>query len=434
MKRNEILLTTTILILIFSCSLFANGLSLNSVGTRATGMGGAMVGLADDATAIYWNPSGISNVDGGFVGFYLKGIHPMANYSWQYPALNIDINAEAVSNMYLAPNFFATYQVDAWTFGLGVFVPAGLGAEWNGDDLVQLSGGTSFEWMSRIGVVDIAPAVSYKFSDQFSLGLTVNIYYAFFDMKRPNAVPPPAPFGTYSQYTEESTGTGVGVTVGAQYKINEMWTLGATFRSKTTVNMSGTAEFPAFGLMGAPTESEFDREVAFPMWIAGGVAVRPSDRLILSFDVQYSQWSESENVLVTEYKDPTWKAALEADDDHLFVLKWEDATQIRLGAEYLASDDLALRLGYYYDPAPSPDETLNILFPSSTNHVITGGAGYRAGDWSFQLAAEYLFGQERVISDDLNNPAIPLEGFVNEMPGTHQVDIFAWSVGLGYTF
>jgi hypothetical protein len=40
----------------------------------------------------------------------------------------------------------------------------------------------------------------------------------------PNEVPPPAPEGTFSQYTEESTGTGVGVTVGAQYKINEMWT------------------------------------------------------------------------------------------------------------------------------------------------------------------------------------------------------------------
>ena len=66
--------------------------------------------------------------------------------------------------------------------------------------------------------------------------------------------------------------------------------------------------------------------------------------------------------------------------------------------------------------------------------LVTGGAGYRAGNWSFELGAEYLFGQERKISDELNNPANPLEGFVNEMPGTHQMDIFAWSVGLGYTF
>jgi long-chain fatty acid transport protein len=430
MKNVLSTIITVLLVMVMATGAFANGLALNSIGTRALGMGGAMVGLADDASAIYWNPAGISNIEGSFVGLYVTGIGPMANYSWQYPSFGIDINAKSVSNFYFAPNLFATYQAGDWTFGLGVYVPAGLGTEWNGDDLTQLSGGTSFEWMSRIGVVDISPAASYKISDQFSLGLAVNIYYAFFDMKRPNEVPsPPAPANTFSQYTEESSGTGFGVTVGAQYKINEMWTLGATFRSKTKVTMDGTAEYPAFGLLGAPTKSEFEREVAWPMWIAGGVAVRPSDRLVISFDVQYSQWSESEDVLVTEYKDPTWKGALEADDSHLFVLKWEDATQIRLGAEYMASDNLALRLGYYYDPAPAPDETLNILFPSSTNHVITGGLGYKAGNWLIEGSAEYLFGEERVISDELG-----AEGFVNDMPGTHQMDIFAFSIGVGYGF
>ncbi len=33
------------------------------VGSRAQGMGGAFVGLADDATALYWNPAGISRLD-----------------------------------------------------------------------------------------------------------------------------------------------------------------------------------------------------------------------------------------------------------------------------------------------------------------------------------------------------------------------------------
>ncbi|HOH08005.1 MAG TPA: UPF0164 family protein, partial [bacterium] len=30
------------------------------VGARATGMGGAFVGTADDASALYWNPAGIA--------------------------------------------------------------------------------------------------------------------------------------------------------------------------------------------------------------------------------------------------------------------------------------------------------------------------------------------------------------------------------------
>jgi len=429
MKRFFSLFLTVILMLVLTSGAFANGLSLNSIGTRALGMGGAMVGLADDASAIYWNPAGISNIEGAFAGLYVTAINPMASYSWQYSTFGIDVTAESITDYHFTPNFFATYQAGDWTFGLGVYVPAGLGVEWVGDDLIQLSGGTSLEWMSRIGVVDFSPVVSYKLSEQFSLGLAVNIYYAFFDMNRPAEVAP----NTYMQYTESSSGTGVGFALGAQYKINEMFTLGASFRGKTDVSMSGTAKNPAFAPAGAE-ETEFDRDVSWPMWIAGGVAVKPSECLVITFDVQYSQWSKSSDEFVTDYKSDVWKGALEPSDSHKFILKWEDATQIRLGAEYLASDKLALRLGYYYDPAPAPDETLNILFPSSTNHVITGGLGYRAGNWAIEVGAEYLFGAERVISDEWNNPVNPLEGFVNEMPGTHQMDIFAFSIGVGYGF
>jgi hypothetical protein len=34
--------------------------SLDAVGTRAQGMGGAFVGVADDASAVYWNPAGLA--------------------------------------------------------------------------------------------------------------------------------------------------------------------------------------------------------------------------------------------------------------------------------------------------------------------------------------------------------------------------------------
>ncbi|HEY0283950.1 MAG TPA: hypothetical protein VGC23_01065, partial [Vicinamibacterales bacterium] len=34
--------------------------SFGGVGTRAEGMGGAFVAVADDASAIYWNPAGIA--------------------------------------------------------------------------------------------------------------------------------------------------------------------------------------------------------------------------------------------------------------------------------------------------------------------------------------------------------------------------------------
>ena len=41
-----------------------------TVGTRALGMGGAFVAVADDVTAVYWNPAGLAN--GGVIDAALQ--------------------------------------------------------------------------------------------------------------------------------------------------------------------------------------------------------------------------------------------------------------------------------------------------------------------------------------------------------------------------
>jgi len=49
----------------------AGAQSFAAAGTRAAGMGGAFVGVADDATAIYWNPAGLAA--GSFFSLALDG-------------------------------------------------------------------------------------------------------------------------------------------------------------------------------------------------------------------------------------------------------------------------------------------------------------------------------------------------------------------------
>jgi len=60
MKKEKRVLIISILFSIAVFSLFANGLSLNSVGPKALAMGGAFIGQADDLSAFYWNPAGQS--------------------------------------------------------------------------------------------------------------------------------------------------------------------------------------------------------------------------------------------------------------------------------------------------------------------------------------------------------------------------------------
>ena len=57
-KTTPILLTFLMVLGLLPCSLSAQ--TFASAGTRAQGMGGAFVGVADDGTAIYWNPAGLA--------------------------------------------------------------------------------------------------------------------------------------------------------------------------------------------------------------------------------------------------------------------------------------------------------------------------------------------------------------------------------------
>src|SRR5690242_5810640 len=50
----------------------AGGFEGPGIGSRATGMGGAFIGLADDWTAIYWNPAGLAQHSRATAGMSLE--------------------------------------------------------------------------------------------------------------------------------------------------------------------------------------------------------------------------------------------------------------------------------------------------------------------------------------------------------------------------
>ncbi|MCF7792367.1 MAG: outer membrane protein transport protein [Candidatus Cloacimonetes bacterium] len=440
-------------VLLLTTGLFANGLSLNSIGPKALGMGGAFVGLADDGSAIYWNPAGLS--------WQAKAIHasvadiiPMAKYEYETYA----IEAEAKKNHYVSPNIFANYKMGNIGLGFGIYVPAGLGAEWDGEDLLAFNGpaafdpggnfpnafyGIEFDWMSEIAVIDFSPAISYAVNEKFSVGLAANIYYGMLELKRGadffgyDLDPTSAGFGTFAMGAEDGmldtqqaidvTGLGFGAALGLMYKPMDNLSIGLSYRSPVNVEFEGDAAFenaafaaiPIPGLTEEMAEIDTELDIEWPTWIAGGLAYEATEKLTITLDAQYSQWSSLDKIdVILQFPD-----ALGGETEEEMVLEWEDQTQIRFGAQYALRPCLDLRGGLYYDPAPSPDETLTILFPSGTYTVVTGGFGFHKNNFVVDFGAEYLIGGERDVEASPHN-----------MPGKHNIDIFAFSFGAGYKF
>jgi hypothetical protein len=93
-----------------------------------------------------------------------------------------------------------------------------------------------------------------------------------------------------------------------------------------------------------------------------------------------------------------WNPAGAAEGYTEILMAWEDKTQIRFGAEYTLNPGLALRAGYCHDPAPSPDETMNVLLPSFSFNTFTSGVGFAvSSEWKIDAGLEYMAGKDRII-------------------------------------
>ncbi|MGA2298096.1 MAG: outer membrane protein transport protein [FCB group bacterium] len=412
------------LFIILSVYSYSNGLSLNSIGPKALGMGGAFIGIADDYTAVYWNPAGIVNLKKAQIALFVTDDVPWSTYHYDpgYPRMGVD--AKSKTNHYISPGVsgYIPFLNGDLSVGLGVFVPAGLGSEWYGGDFKLLTNGASLNWKSKIMAYSFSPVIAYKFDKMLSIGAALNIYYATMDMSQPS--------GSF-QYTESGNGIGYSGSLGLLFNPFDMLSIGLSLKTQNTVKLKGTANTNEFYdlKIGGIDSSPYSRDLAWPTWFGAGIALRPFDGLTIAFDAQWSNWSKTEDSVLTTYNNNYWKNL--GLGTQTLTLHWKDCIQYRLGVQYMTSKTMAVRAGYYYDPAPAPDETMNILFPSDTYNAVTIGCGNDFGWLNVDLGLEYLFGSKRTVPSkiffDGNNG-------ISGLPGDHQTNIFAFSLGFSYKF
>lgn len=393
----------------------ANGLNLNGLGSRAQAMGGAFVGLADDFSAVFWNPAGAAAFRLTTYGFYATDLMPRATFNMSIrpdigyvpedPPPTVDARTKKASYLGFLGAYYKPIS-DKVVVGLGIGTPSGLGTKWNGADFAHLSGGAAYDWSSKVGVFSFSPLVAVKINDRVSVGATVNINYGNFNLKKPG--------GSFylggelvdlGQYEENMNGWGVGATLGVLIKPIDKLSVGLTVRTPSTLAFKGSALMSYLSMYELPDTSRLERKITWPLWIAGGLAFRPVPRLLLTADVQWTQWSKLDRI-ATDYLDPDW-ASVFAQGSLLNVqtLDWADKTQFRFGAEFALDASTALRAGYYNDPAPGPLSTLNVLLPTFTYNVLCVGVGKTIGGLQLDFGLEYLAGTGRTLQTDVHDIA-----------------------------
>ena len=280
--------------------------------------------------------------------------------------------------------------------GLGIGTPSGLGTTWDGADFAEMTGGTSYDWSSKVGVFSFSPLIAVKLATWLSVGATLNINNGNFNLKRPGGT---ADLGEgtvdLGQYEENMNGWGFGASFGVLVKPVDKLGIGLTVRTPSTVSFKGSARMSYLSLYDLPDTSDLTRKITWPLWIAGGVSFRPVERLLLSADVHWTQWSKLDRI-TTEYLETVWAMFMVGRAAWTASLNWKNATQIRFGAEYTLNATTALRAGYYNDPAPGPFTTMNLLLPTHTYNAFSLGVGKTIGDLQLDFGLEYLAGKDRI--------------------------------------
>jgi long-chain fatty acid transport protein len=435
MMRLKTLLLALLVVLLSTSGLLANGLNLNGFGARAASMGGAFVGLADDFTAVFWNPAGLAQLKKGTFGLTGDLLIPTGTYT-------LDTFSMQTNTKYYPAGLIGLFQPigDRIVVGLGAYTLSGLGANWNNTGLeaalvypypttIFTPPIEPYDWNSMIGSIVVSPAIAVKITDQIFFGATFNASYGFFKVNEWGeftTIPlDPPVLLNFGQATLDVKGWGFGATFGILFKPNDMVSFGVTYRTPSTFKLSGTESVENLALIGPfiqgsptiPDTSNVKMNVTSPMWIAGGVSLKPVKSLTLDFDLQWTNWKKI-NQLAVLFEDPVWNAIGKTEQDMAF--NWADKLQIRGGLEYKIGD-FALRGGYYYDPAPAPDETMNILIPGFTYNTITVGAGYHKGGFGLDLGFEYLMGEDRTIAPSEDN-----------IPGFYQFHILVPEISLTF--
>lgn len=377
--------------------------NFNIPSARGIGLGGAFVAVADDATAGMANPAGLTVLTKPEISVHYKVSrfsHTENVGNEENHDLRRDFTNEVGSQSYLS----LVYPHGKWSFSVyrqelinfeSSFEAEGFGSifeSWNLDPDDFEPGNKT---RSDIEVNNWGVAFAYRPKRYLSLGaanIASTLEFRFFEHLYQRLGQTGRPLRMFS-VTSNSSDTRYSISLGAKLEPTDYLSFGAVYRSGPRFEITNTIEDVDYSSGKADLyQAEQDLVFKVPDVYSFGVALRPQNNLMISFDivrVEYSDLVEGLDRNLNEddqavYLDGfPWVEFVDGDGIEDLILK--DGNEIHLGLEYhlLYRDFLIpLRVGFYTDPAhvvytTIENEALQRLFPRGDDEIHgTFGLGF----------------------------------------------------------
>ena len=387
-----------LLVLLFGASTsFAAGFRLPEAGVKAMGMGFAFTAQADDPSAIYFNPAGLTQLKGQNIMVGVTYVRENGNeFTGTTPLTGGATVSETQKSLnFFIPNAYYTRTTNSGNvaYGVGIFAPFGLGQEYKDKH-------TSI-FRNQITMIDLQtivvnPTIAFKVNEVLSVGGGIDYMYGRAKLEQT----PVSLVGNLYDGELKGNGDAWGYNFGLLLKPTENLRIGANYRSQFTleikdadVNFSNVNAAYGSGLLGTtPSNTKGSATVAMPATFALGAAYTMG-KLTVEADADWTFWHSFSSLPITLENQVPTAPSTNAQKN------WKDVCAVRLGVEYRVTDPLALRAGFYYDPTPVPGSTLGPELPDATRLNYTVGAGYKVGPWTIDGAFMYIDKKDRTVSN-----------------------------------
>ncbi len=424
-----------ILMLIFmSATAFASGFSIYEHGSKATAMGGAFIAQANDVTSVFYNPAGITSLDGTNFGLGVTIIMP--EFAFTGPTGVSDQKTDAEKLVFFPPHFYVTHQFnEQWSAGFGIYSLFGLKSKWQEDWV-----GRELNVETGITTIFFNPVVAFKPIENLSIAAGASLVYGDVMIQYDNLVlgpvfPPNTP-PVYVNSNLEGTTTGWGFNAAIKYNFTEQLAVGFHYRHNVKLNFDdGEATFSRTGNAQIdgffPSPVKGKAEIELPNMIGAGISYDFSDQLTAEFDFMQLGWSSYDSLAV-EFEQPVAGRRKISD-----AKKYEDSYSLRFGLEYRLNESWSLRAGYLRDNHAVPDNYVEPTLPEGDRSLYSLGFGWRSDAFSIDGYAMMLTQDDRDITnstkeilDDPNIPNPPDSG--TPFNGKYEGSAWLFGLTLGY--
>ncbi len=318
--------------------------NLSNPGARSLALGGAFIGLADDATASFTNPAGLVNLYDPEISIEYRHVEYSSLYTdrgrlFGTPSGNgIDLYDEIIygdADSSVDSLSFISFVDRIGEFSYGIYRHQVANYETRYQSQGPILQDLGMDILRRLpnensvdlDIASYALAGSYRVAENFSIGLTITYYDFSFATTNDRYLVPDGQetaeqdFSGTARFIGTQTGDddSFGFNAGILWNISPQWNLGVAYRSgaefdysyQVAVNdnlanpfITGTTDFTlpdtlGFGLSWGPTDSiriNFDYNRVFYSDLADGLVVRgtgePTDQLTLDDGNEYRLGAE----------------------------------------------------------------------------------------------------------------------------------------------